>query len=86
MGGNGNYNQQQLFQEIRNAISSSSLWQTAGSWVLLLLPERSGEHFPQPPALQIHISTGELCTCAWGHVQSSISTGLHAEKHYFELK
>lgn len=38
-------------QETRNAISSSSLWQTAGSWVLPLLPEHSGEHFLHSPAL-----------------------------------
>lgn len=37
-------------QEIRNAISGSSPWQTAGSWALLLLPGRSGGSFVQPPA------------------------------------
>lgn len=84
-------------QEIRNAISSSP-WQTAGSWAQLLLSERAGECFIQPPPppgshleaqsckfLPLLEASGlVLRVCLLLMQKSSMGTGLYTEKCYFE--
>lgn len=85
-------------QEIKNAISSSSLRQTAGSWALLLLPERSEERFVRPPPLPRSCLEAQSCkflslleTCVLvlrffllSMWKSSTGTSLYTEKCYFE--